>query len=172
MTEKKKGQKKATPSEIASAGGKARKKALPRERRIKIAKDAAVARWGEKPLLATHRGSFKEHFGIDVECYVLDDEKKTAVISRRGMGATLGLGQTGGNKLLSFLEGQKIAQHVGPELRQKLANPLVFKWGSSAPNAPPPVVVHGYDVTILIDICKAIIEANSKEKLLERQQGA
>lgn len=33
-----------------------------------------------------------------------------------------------------------------------------------------PGPIHGYDVTILIDICKAIIEANSKEKLLERQQ--
>lgn len=32
------------------------------------------------------------------------------------------------------------------------------------------MVVHGYDVTILIDICKAIIKAESEGKLLKRQQ--
>jgi len=42
---------------------------------------------------ATHKGNFKEDFGIDVDCYVLDDEQKTAVISQRGMGATLGFSE-------------------------------------------------------------------------------
>ena len=55
--------------------------ALTPEQRRAIAKRGAAARWGEKPAQATHRGNFKDEFGIDVECYVLDDEHKTAVIS-------------------------------------------------------------------------------------------
>jgi len=145
MAEKK---KKATPKQIASAGGKARKEALPPERRIQIAKDAASARWGEKPLRATHRGNFKDEFGIDVDCYVLDDEKKTAVISKRGMGAAMGLAHGSGTRLSRFLSGEKIAPYVGPDLAEKLANPLVFQW--SSPGAKlgitrpsPQVVTHG-----------------------------
>src|SRR5688500_15749330 len=72
-------------------GGIARAEALSAEERRSIAVKAAAARWGDKPPKATHRGNFKEEFGIDVECYVLDDEQKTAVISKRGMSAAIGL---------------------------------------------------------------------------------
>jgi len=71
-------------------GGIARRDALAPKRRSQIAKKAAIARWGAK---ATHKGNFKEEFGIEVECYVLDDETKTAVISQTGMGEALGLGK-------------------------------------------------------------------------------
>jgi hypothetical protein len=67
---------------VGSAGAEARAIALSDERKREIAKRAAIARWGGK---ATHRENFKEQFGIDVDCYVLDDPSKTAVISQRGM---------------------------------------------------------------------------------------
>ena len=70
-------------------GGLARAAALSGDDRREIAKKAAVARWGLK---ATHKGNFKDDFGIDVDCYVLNDEQKTAVISQRGMGEAIGLG--------------------------------------------------------------------------------
>jgi hypothetical protein len=54
------------------------------------------------------------------------------------------------------------------ELAEKLANPLVFQWSSLGVNAPPGSI-HGYDVTILIDICKAVITANG-EKPIKRQE--
>src|SRR3954468_226167 len=59
-------------------GGLARAKALTPERKRQIAAKAAAARWGKLPR-ATHRGNFREDFGIDVDCYVLDDDQKTAV---------------------------------------------------------------------------------------------
>lgn len=149
-------------------GGFARADALSPEQRMAIAKKAAAARWGEKPPTATHRGNFKEEFGIDVECYVLNDQHKTAVISQRGMGAALGLGQTGGGLLPRFLRGEKVAPYVGAELREKIADPLVFQWSPPAPNSPAPIV-HGYDVTILIDVCKTIIKAAAAGALLKRQ---
>lgn len=153
-------------------GGIARALALTSERKHQIAKKGAAARWGEKPVKATHRGSFKDEFGIDVECYVLDDEQKTAVISQRGMGAAIGLGQSSGVVLPRFLKTVTMAPYVDDELAEKLANPIVFQWSAQGMggNAPLPGSgsVHGYDVTILIDVCKTVIKADEEGKLSQR----
>ncbi len=144
MTDKKKDKNKAK-------GGIARAAALSPEKKSAIAKKAAAARWGYQ---ATHKGSFKEEFGIDVECYVIDDEQKTAVISQRGMGLALGLSE-GGSRLPRFVSGKVISNYIGPELKGKLENPLIFQ--SKVPGRN--LKVHGYDVTILIDLCKSILNA-------------
>ena len=142
------------------AGGKARAAALPAERKQQIARAAALARWGA---IATHRGNFKEDFGIDVDCYVLDDEQKTAVISQRGMGTALGMGESG-SRLPDFVKSKRMADYVGRELREKLENPLIFQAPSAGGNSPPPSKVNGYDVTILIDLCKAVVAAEADGK--------
>jgi hypothetical protein len=144
-------------------GGARRAEILPPERRSEIARQAAEIRWAGRPTRATHKGTFKEEFGIDVECYVLDDEMKTAVISQRGMGAALGLGISG-SRLPMFVNSRRMASYVGQELREKLENPLVFQGPSAGGNSPPPSKVNGYDVTILIDICKAVIAAEADNK--------
>jgi hypothetical protein len=148
------------------AGGVKRAEMLPATRRSEIAKRAALARWGAR---ATHKGSFKDDFGIDVDCYVLDDEQKSAVISQRGMSDALGLRGTSGTALPQFLSGEKIAPSVGRELRDKLENPIVFQ-GPALGASVAPMIVYGYDVTILIDICKAIIKAEAEGRLLKRQE--
>src|SRR5258708_7327995 len=102
-------------------GGLARAESLSPESRRAIAKKAAEARWGLK---ATKKGSLKEDLGMDVECYVQNDENKTAVISQRGMGEALGLG-SGGSRLPMFIKGKKIAPYVGHELGEKLEKPLI-----------------------------------------------
>src|SRR5712671_1840948 len=83
----------------AAKGGAARASKLSGDRRSEIARAAVQARWekaGKIPLpRATHKGNFKEDFGIDVDCYVLNDEARTAVISQRGMGQAIGLGESG-----------------------------------------------------------------------------
>src|SRR5258708_17812058 len=83
-------------------GGARRAEILPPERRSEIARQAAASRWGGKPARATHRGSFKQDFGIDVECYVLDDAGKTAVISQTGMARAPGL-RSNGSAFSTFL---------------------------------------------------------------------
>ena len=138
-------------------GGVARAKALSPETRSEIAKRGARGRWGMK---ATHRGNFKDEFGIDVECYVLDDDHKTAVISQRGMGATLGMG-IGGSRLPTLVNSKRLSPYVGQELRGKLEKPLIFQAFTGGPNSPPPSRVHGFDVTILVDICKAVLAAEA-----------
>src|SRR5439155_17227010 len=119
--------------EAGRQGGLARKDALSAEERKAIAEKAAMARWGAR---ATHKGNFKEQFGIDVDCYVLDDAQKTAVISQRGMGAALGMGVSG-SRLPTFVNGKRMAPYVGQELREKLENPLVFQTPGRGQNSPP-----------------------------------
>jgi hypothetical protein len=141
-------------------GGEARAAKLTPERRSEIARQAATARYGLK---ATHKGNFLRDFGFDVECYVLNDPGKTAVISLRGLGAALGFSGGGGGRLPRFLDGAKVAPYVGLEIRQKLENPLVFQ-------SPSPVSAktYGYDVTLLTDLCKAITRADAEGALLSR----
>lgn len=153
-------------NEAKAKGGHARALALSDARKRQIAAKAAAARW----VKATHKGNFKEDFGIDVECYVLDDESKTAVISQRGMGEALGLSKGGGSRLPRFVSSKSIDPYVGPELRQKLGKPLIFQGVAAGPNLPSPGTVYGYDVTILIDLCKAILEADAAGAMLERHE--
>lgn len=157
----------------AAKGGEARAQKLSPERRREIARAAIEARWqkaGKAPLpQATHKGNFKEDFGIDVDCYVLNDESKTAVISQRGMGAALRLGE-GGRSLPRFVAGKTVSEALGVELLEKLSNPLVFKGPPVVGGSIPPMgSVYGYDVTLLIDVCKALIKAESEGKLLKSQ---
>jgi hypothetical protein len=152
---------------IQSMGGKARKVALTAEQRTEIAKQAAEARWAARAIQATHKGNLKEEFGIDVDCYVLDDPQKTAVLSERGMGRALGLSSTGGNKLRTFLGTKAMSALVGPELRQKLSQPVKFQWGTGGLELPP-TVVHGFDATLLIDLCRVIIQAEADGAFGER----
>lgn len=144
-------------------GAKARAKALTPEQRRAIAEKAAIARWGEKAPNATHTGNFKEKFGVDVECYVLDDRGKTAVISQTGMARILGLSPRG-NSFPSFINSQAMAEHVGGDLREKIENPVKFQWATGG-GGTPPVTIHGFDSAVLIDVCNAIIAAEAKGKL-------
>lgn len=140
------------------------------EERKERAKKAATARWGVRPPKATHRGSFKKDFGFDVECYVLDDQKKTAVISQRGMGAALGFSPQGGGRLPRFISGKNISPYLGLEVRQKLENPIVFQGVDTVSGEPSSHKLHGFDVTLLIDVCKAIVTAEADGNLNKNQE--
>lgn len=147
-----------TKADAASKGGLARAENLSPVTRSEIARAAAAARWGKLPR-ATHVGNFEEKFGIDVECYVLGDLEKTAVISQTGMARVLGLSPRG-NSFPSFINSRAMANSVGGELRQKIENPLKFQWGSGG-GGTPPTTIHGFDTSVLIDVCNAIIAAES-----------
>lgn len=135
------------------------------EQRSLRGKKGAAARW---TLKATHKGNFKDAFGIDVECYVLNDLPKTAVISQRGMGAALGLDDSG-RALPRFAEGKKVASALGAELLEKIAKPLIFNGDTLVGNLPPMGNIHGYDVSLLIDICKTLVLAKASKLLLPSQ---
>ncbi|MBO9883718.1 P63C domain-containing protein [Xanthomonas sp. D-109] len=162
---------KKNPAKVASSGsgrakgGVAVANKMTADERTARAKKGSAARWG---LRATHKGSFKQEFGLDVDCYVLNDAKKTAVITQTGMGEAIGLSARG-DSIRKFANGRVMASFVGAELLQKLEKPLKFQW---RPVGTENLVVegNGYDVTLLIDICKAIISADLEGRLSERQR--
>ena len=136
-------------------GGKKRAEVLSPLERKQIASKAAAARWGVK---AIHRGNFEKDFGVDVDCYVLDDPQRTPVISLRGIAKALGLSENG-TAFYRFLGTKAMSQTVGAELRNKLENPLKFQWGTGGAGSPPPSIISGFDATLLIDVCKAIVSS-------------
>jgi hypothetical protein len=146
----------------ASKGGLARAENLSPVTRSEIARAAAAARWGKLPR-ATHVGNFQGEFGIDVDCYVLGDLEKTAVISQTGMARVLGLSPRG-NSFPSFINSRAMSEFVGGELRDKVENPVRFQWGSGG-GGQPPATIHGFDAALLIDICNAIIAAEAEGAL-------
>lgn len=135
---------------------------MPGERRKQIAKDAAAARW---PVQAIRRGNFKDEFGIDVDCYVLNDAQKSAVISQRGFASALSIKNSSGTALSRFIRGSAVSKALGSELLEKLSKPLIFKGLPPGPGEPPVDAIHGFDVTLLIDVCKALVQASADGQL-------
>lgn len=145
-------------------GGIAAASKMTEEQRKARALKGSAARWGLK---TTHTGNFQEAFGIDVDCYVLSDTGKTAVISQRGMAIALALGD-GGSRLPRFVSGKAVSPFVGPELRTKLDNPIVYQQVSAGHKAGSSIA-NGYDAAVLIDLCQSIIKADSAGALLPSQ---
>lgn len=122
----------------------------------------------EIPLQAIRKGNFQKDFGFDCDCYVLNDEQHTAVISKRGMATALSLSKSG-SAITRLVKGKSILAVAGEDLAKKIDNPLIFNVNTPGDNEPS-YVAHGYDVTILIDICRAITEAKEKGILTEQQK--
>ncbi|UZE36882.1 P63C domain-containing protein [Pseudomonas sp. B21-059] len=152
-------------NESKAAGGKARAAALPKSKRSEIAKKAASARWGLK---ASHKGNFLQDFSVDAECYVLEDAKKTAVMTQRGIAAALGLKNPGGNDFERLLARKSLAPYVGADLLEKVSQPIEFKWVYPGAKQAE-MTIRGYSADILIDVCNAILDADAAGKLTKSQ---
>ncbi|HET6251666.1 MAG TPA: P63C domain-containing protein [Tepidisphaeraceae bacterium] len=163
-------------TEIASPqslGGKARAEKTPATERKAQAKRAAKARWeaaiaAAKELQDPNRmpealcEGVMEIGSVEIECYVLDTLKR--VIHKRGMAKALGMKSGGGNVFMRAMQRKGLGSEIGEDLRKKLDNPIIFKPLASD-------LGHGYDATILIDICSAIIDASKAGKLGPGQEG-
>ena len=66
-----------------------------------------------------------------------------------------------------FLATRAMVPYVGAELAQKLAEPLKFQWGIAGAGQLPGMI-YGFDVTLLIDLCRTIIQAEADGKLGKR----
>lgn len=144
------------------AGGLARAQKLTPEQRKTIASDAAQRRY----LRTLYCGNLQESLGVDVDCYVLNDDNRTAVISQRGIASALGLLGGGGYAFKRFSGGKIIRSYLAPEVLAKIDNPIKFQSTLTGPG----VTIFGYDVTILIDVCRAITSAGDDGKLTKQQQ--
>ncbi|WP_028007768.1 P63C domain-containing protein [Solimonas flava] len=147
-------------------GGLAVAAKMTQEQKLERAKKGALARWGAKPVRALSKGNFKDDFGVDVDCYVVDDTQRTAVISQTGMATALGLSPRG-NAFPRLINSQAMADSVSAELREMLDKTLIIQWGSGGAEAPP-ITVKGHDAALLIEVCNAIADADRKGKLSAR----
>lgn len=161
-------QEKPNPTGRAK-GGIARSAKLTPERRSEIARKAANARHAlDRPLEAIRKGNFQEDFGIDAECYVLNDERKTAVMTQRGIAAALGLSNPGGKDFERLVSGKVLSTYIGAEVLEKIMQPIEFKWVYPGAKQSE-TTIKGYGADILIDVSNAILAADAAGKLRGQQ---
>jgi len=139
------------------------------EERKEAARQAAMARWGSADRV--HKVAFGSPdkplsiAGVEIPAYVLDDG--TRVLAQRGMLKALGMSPSGSTdpgtqRLAQFVSGKAIKPFVSEELLTRSATPIRFKLGNG-------FEVTGYEGTLLVDICNAVLEARAQNALQEQQ---
>jgi hypothetical protein len=119
----------------------------------------------DKPLRAIHGSPDRPlRIGnIEIPCYVLENGMR--VLSGRGMQGALGLGQTHGTLLRTFLAQESLKPFINAKLAMDITNPLRFV----RPGRGGKLAVC-YEATILADICDAILEARKTRHLSDKQE--
>lgn len=148
--------------------GKARAAVLSPERRKEIAKEGARARWSEPILKATH-GSPDRPIKIgnmEIPCYVLEGGKRVLVqgavlISLDMKQGTAGRGD--GDRITKFLSTKAIKPFADKYLADVIIQPIKFR-------VPTGGLAHGYEATILADICDIVLEARKAGALHYQQE--
>lgn len=110
-----------------------------------------------KLLKATH-GSDKTplHLGnLEIPCYVLEDG--TRVFSGRGIQKALGANpKSSGTWLNKFINESSLTEYLNPGVLDQINTPIKFERPGAGGSQS---VTFGYEVTLLIDICDSILEA-------------
>jgi hypothetical protein len=144
-------------------GGLARREALSANERRRMARQAAIARWkriaGDIPD-ASHHGEL-EIGNRKLEVYVLEDGRR--LFHKKVMGHALGLKSKGGNAFMKTISGQALRSEISEELAEKIRNPIIFKGLKGDP-------AHGYEASVLIEVCEAILKARDAGSLNTRQR--
>lgn len=84
------------------------------------------------------------------------------------MGEILGLG-SGGSRLPRFVFNKTMSEYLWPELREKLENPIIFHVPATGQSPRAGAKAHGFEAGVLIDICRAITQANNDQRLTKSQ---
>ena len=167
----------------AQKGGKARAAKLTKEKRQKIARQAAEARWDwedeQRGLVGIPRA--KKYVGklnlngYIISCAVLNNGKR--VLVERSMANALGQKGSGaywqrkkrmgdiqnGALLPSYVSARYLEKYVSPELKEKLERPIMY---INQNNRLTP----GVEATVLPDICDVWITAKEKGALTKEQE--
>lgn len=142
----------------ASLGGSARAQALTPAERSGSARKAALARYAKTEVpggIPKARSEGVLPIGsVKIDVYVLWDRRR--LVSKRAMARALGLKSDGGNAFLKTLSGKTIGSIIPDSLWEKINNPIVF-----SPLVGDPA--HGYEATVLIEVCDALIEGRKPE---------
>lgn len=103
---------------------------------------------------------------IEIPCFVLEDG--TRVLNQRAMVKALGMSRgssagSGGDRLAKFVGTKALQPHVSADLLKVTQSPMKF----IALNGK---VAYGYEATVLVDICDAVLQARKKKTLDPQQQ--
>lgn len=99
---------------------------------------------------------------VEIPAYVLNNGMR--VLSQNGIQKAMGYFGTAGNWLPNFVNRKQISPFISSGLYEALSNRVVFQRTGAGGSASD---TYGYDATILIDICDAIIEAKNAGGLPE-----
>lgn len=139
---------------------------LSQQERKDRAKKAIAARWDKSIPYVTHGEEARPLIinDINMPCYVLSNRKR--VISQSGiikaLGMSIGGGSSKGGKLVSFVKGKILEPFITQELLNVIENPIKFR--------SPSGLTHGYEATILADICESVLSARTNGKLQKQQE--
>lgn len=147
-------------NEGKAKGGKASANKLTPEQRSERAKNAAAARW-TGDILKAERSSNLLIGELKIPCYILNN--KSRVLSGRGIMKLLGFdAKASGSILRNMLNDNVLTEFASPETLYILENPISFIRPGAGGSAAD---TYAYEATVLIDICKAILEAKRRGKL-------
>lgn len=99
---------------------------------------------------------------LKIPCYVLEDGRR--VLAQGGMLEALnmapGTASKGGSgsRLAKFVLGKSISPYVPEELSKVVVEPIRFR-------APNGIEAYGYEATVLVEICEAVLEARANGPL-------
>ena len=98
---------------------------------------------------------------IEIPCYVLSNGQR--VFSGRGIQKAIGVNSssTSGTWLSKFVNSEAIVWNINPGILEKFNNPVQFKRNNAGGSQS---MTYGYEATLLIDLCSAIIDAFESEK--------
>lgn len=104
--------------------------------------------------------------GVEISCYVLDDE--TRVLSQRGLQTGIGMSAGGGSavgerRINEFVDWMKKKGIDTGNLAKVMASPIEFRPGTGGR-------AYAYPATLLVDLCKVILEARDAGVLLSIQK--
>lgn len=103
--------------------------------------------------------------GVQIPCYVLEDGQRVIVqsglLKSLGM-STGGASKAGSRKIDEFIDNSAISPFISSELQYRVKNAINFKT-TKGTNAT------GYEATILVDICDAILQSKKEGKLFKSQ---
>jgi hypothetical protein len=156
-----------------SKGGLARAESLDPAERSLIALKGAAARWERDSetgalLPKAIYGSPSNPLRIadlEIPCYVLDDGRR--VLIQSGMIKSLAMAQgtasgKAGDRLVRFASTKGVQPFIPNDLADVIKNPIKFR-------SPSGAAAYGYEATILVHLCDAVLAARKAGRLHYQQ---
>lgn len=115
----------------------------------------------ENKILLAKYGSDKTPLrlgNLEIPCYVLDNGMR--VFSGRGIQKAIGYDSKSGQWMSSFCKMEGVSSYLcagDNSISERLSKPVKFKRNNAGGSQS---TTNGYEVTLLVDICSAIIDAN------------